>query len=242
MSRTNAVLIQDAEAWGLDSSSAACLVVQAALKFAGVPYSTSTASDSFTTSTERPVLTVGDTVFTGAAQILDFLKSKHGLDSRLDSRQVARSYAFQCMIEHTLHRAWQYNMYVDATNFAATTKPVITKGAPFGSATLISYQRRSAVTKSLEGTTEMCLRCVPHCYAALSAQLGDSPYFCGDRPGSLDAIAFGYLALQLHATTPNQPFAAAMRRFPNLMSAGPRCSCERRISTSNHPLLNQILR
>lgn len=215
MSR-NAVLFQDAEAWGLASSSPQCLVAQAALKFAGVQYSTSTASDSFTSSAERPVLAVGDTVLAGAAQILDYLKSKHGLDLRLDSRQVSRAYAFQCMIEDRLHRAWQYNMFIDNANFASTTKPVITQGAPFGSALLISYQRRSEVRKSLDGTTETCLLCVPQSYAALSALLGDSPYFCGDRPGSLDAVVFGYLAVQLHATTPNQPFAAAMRPFPNL--------------------------
>jgi glutathione S-transferase len=215
MSR-NAVLFQDAEAWGLASSSPQCLVAQAALKFAGVQYSTSTASDSFSSSTERPILAVGDTVLAGSAQILDYLKSKHGLDLRLDSRQVSRAYAFQSMIEDRLHKAWQYNMFVDNANFASTTKPVITQGAPFGSALLISYQRRNEVRKSLDGTTETCLLCVPQSYAALSALLGDSPYFCGDRPGSLDAVAFGYLAVQLHATTPNQPFAAAMRPFPNL--------------------------
>jgi metaxin len=222
MSRSNAVLFQDAEAWGLASSSPHCLVAQAALKFAGVSYSTSTASDSFASSTERPVLVIGDTVLTGAGQILDHLKSKCGLDSRLDSKQVARSYAFQCMIEDRLHKAWQYNMFVDNDNFVSTTRPVITQGAPFGSAFYISHQIRNSVRKSLDGITDACLRSVPQSYAALSALLGDSPYFCGDRPGSLDAVAFGHLALQLHATTPNQPFAAAMRPYPNLKSV---CSC-----------------
>jgi metaxin len=221
MLQNNAILFQDAEAWGLASSSPHCLVAQAALKFAGVPYSTSTPSDSFTSSTERPVLSIGDTVYTGSAQILEHLKSKHALDSRLDSRQVARAYAFQCMIEDRLLRAWRYNMFVDDSNFVSATKPIVTKGAPFGSAFLMSHQRRSAVRKSLEGVTESCLRCVPQCYAALSALLGDSPYFCGDRPGSLDAVAFGHLAVQLHAVTPNQPFAAAMRPYPNLKSAHP---------------------
>ena len=220
MARSNSVLFQDAEAWGLASSSPQCLVAQAALKFAGVPFSTSTAADSFASSTERPVLAIGDLVLTGAAQILEHLKSKHGLDSRLDARQVARAYAFQCMIEDRLHRAWQYNMYVDNANFVSTTKPVITQGAPFGSSFFISYQRRNSVRKALEGVTEACLRSVPHSYAALSALLGDSPYFCGDRPGSLDAVAFGHLAVQLHATTPNTPFAAAMQ-FPNLKSEFP---------------------
>lgn len=240
MSRTNVVLFQDAEAWGLASSSPHCLVAQAALKFAGAPYSTSTASDSFTSSTERPILYTGDSVFTGIAQILEHLKSKHGLDSRLDSRQVARAYAFQCMIEDRLLRAWQYNMYVDDTNFAFATKPVISSGAPFGSAFLISYQRRNSVRKNLDGITETCLRCVPHSYAALSALLGDSPYFCGDRPGSLDAVVFGHLALQLHAVTPNQPFAAAMRPYPNLTFAHPRPLCQRSFSfpaSSPGPLL-----
>lgn len=132
--------------------------------------------------------------------------------------QVARAYAFQSMIEDRLHKAWQYNMFVDDDNFASTTKPVITQGAPFGSAFLISYQLRNSVRKSLDGINDSCLRSVPQSYAALSALLGDSPYFCGDRPGSLDAVAFGHLALQLHATTPNQPFAAAMRPYPNLKS------------------------
>lgn len=132
--------------------------------------------------------------------------------------QVARAYAFQSMIEDRLHKAWQYNMFVDDDNFASTTKPVITQGAPFGSAFLISYQLRNSVRKSLDGISDSCLRSVPQSYAALSALLGDSPYFCGDRPGSLDAVAFGHLALQLHATTPNQPFAAAMRPYPNLKS------------------------
>jgi hypothetical protein len=88
MSRTDAVLFQDAEAWGLASSSPHCLVAQAALKFAGVPYSTSTASDSSASSSERPVLKIGVEVLTGAGQILDHLKSKYGLDARLDSKQV----------------------------------------------------------------------------------------------------------------------------------------------------------
>jgi metaxin len=225
MTRANAVLFQDAEAWGLASSSPHCLIAQSALKFAGVPYSTSTATDAFSSSKERPILSIGDAVFTGTAQILEYLKSHHGLDSRLDPRQVARVYAFQCMIEDRLHRAWLYNMFLDNTNFACATKPVITQGAPFGSAFLISYQRRNAVRKALDGISEECLRSVPQSYASLSALLGDSPYFCGDRPGSLDAVAFGHLALQLHATTPNQPFAAAMRPYPNLKSVSFRFIC-----------------
>ena len=76
MSRSNAVLFQDAEAWGLASSNPHCLIAQAALKFAGVPYHTSTAPNSFSSSAERPVLTIGDVVLTGAAQIIEHLRSK----------------------------------------------------------------------------------------------------------------------------------------------------------------------
>lgn len=51
----------------------------------------------------------------------------------------------------------------------------------------------------------------------LSAKLADNKYFCGDKPSSLDALIFGYLAPLLHLSLPNDRLQMHLCSYPNLV-------------------------
>jgi glutathione S-transferase len=52
---------------------------------------------------------------------------------------------------------------------------------------------------------------------ALSRLLGDRPYFCGDRPSSIDACILGFLGVTVYVTGDNPLFSYAAS-LPNLKS------------------------
>jgi hypothetical protein len=51
----------------------------------------------------------------------------------------------------------------------------------------------------------------------LSSKLGDNKYFCGDKPCSLDALIFGYLAPLLKAPLPSDRLQLHLSSMPNLV-------------------------
>ncbi|VDM73636.1 unnamed protein product [Strongylus vulgaris] len=51
----------------------------------------------------------------------------------------------------------------------------------------------------------------------LSAKLGDNKFFCGNKPSSLDALVFGYLAPLLRLPLPNDRLQLHLRACPNLV-------------------------
>lgn len=51
----------------------------------------------------------------------------------------------------------------------------------------------------------------------LSAKLGDNKYFCGDKPCSLDALIFGYLAPLLRLPLPNDRIQMHLSSCANLV-------------------------
>lgn len=52
---------------------------------------------------------------------------------------------------------------------------------------------------------------------ALSQKLGDNKYFCGDKPCSLDALIFGYLAPLLKLPLPSDRLQLHLQSLPNLV-------------------------
>lgn len=52
----------------------------------------------------------------------------------------------------------------------------------------------------------------------LSAKLGDNKYMCGNKPSSLDALVFGFLAPLLRLPFPNDRLQIHLSACPNLVS------------------------
>lgn len=51
---------------------------------------------------------------------------------------------------------------------------------------------------------------------SLSSKLGDNKYFCGDKPCSVDALIFGYLAPFLKLPLPSDRIQVHLSSLPNL--------------------------
>ncbi|KAI9202560.1 uncharacterized protein BJ171DRAFT_177122 [Polychytrium aggregatum] len=176
-----------------------------------------------------PMLLAGAEPIAGTSNILAFLKKRDGadLDTHLTESQRAQATALICLIEENLNNALLYTWWLESENFVKSTRPKFSKALGFISRYYVPNQLREKARFRLKGTRtiESDGKEVPEVYLEardiykeLAKMLGDKPFFFGDRPTSLDAVAYGHLALHTYPSLANvQLFTMLSFEFPTLV-------------------------
>ncbi|ORY98873.1 Tom37 C-terminal domain-domain-containing protein [Syncephalastrum racemosum] len=213
-------------AFNVPSIDPRCLVVETYMRFLRVDYTVVHANDpQYSPTGELPLLKDGNVWVAGATRILAHL-AKHNLDANesLSDTEKADSYAYSALIQDKLYDCMIYTWYADTTNFVKNIRPTYAKLLSFPSRYLTPIQLKKAAKarlskynveikdddkglpqneveemKELQRTGwHFMYRLARDTYSTLNQLLGEKSFLFGDRPTTLDAIAFGYLALHLY--------------------------------------------
>ncbi|KAJ3182277.1 metaxin 1 [Gaertneriomyces sp. JEL0708] len=197
-------------AWkGLPSFDPFCLSVEAYLQFSGVEWVVHECDNPRVSPTgELPMLcNLSSEPIVGATHIMRHLSRQgHDLDGHLSPRQKAQSIAYTSLIEDKLYDALLYSWWMEHANFAKSTRPTLSKSLRGWAGLRVPTQLQKKAEQRLrayrpvrqpDGTKSTTVyEMARDCYRDLALLLGDKPFmFPGDSPTSLDAIAFGHLAL-----------------------------------------------
>lgn len=210
-------------AWGLPSFSPFCLKLDAYLRMAGIPYTARTGDMRKSPKGKLPWIDDDGALLGDSSAIIDYLKKKHGdpLDARLSRDERARLHTLQRMIEEHTYFALAFLRW-SSEAAKPHLRAAFSKILPPLVGGLIMGLIRKDVLKSAKSQgigrhshAEIIDR-LRLDLEAVSLSLGESPYFFGDEPTSLDAILYGFLANMLE-TPWDAPEKAVAEEFPNLL-------------------------
>ena len=212
--------------WGLPSVSPFCLKLDAYLRMTGIPHKSVTVPTPFggpkgkAPWIEHDGKKIGDSGF-----IIDYLKKTFGKDpdASLSPSDRAVSLAMRRLLEENLYWAMVYDRWAIDRNWAVFQTIVLDGVSPLMRRVIGPLARRS-VRAQLKGHG-MGVHPYPDIQAiafrdlqALSDFLGSKPWFMGETPTELDAIAYGFLANALVPDGIVSPIKDFGRSKSNLMS------------------------
>ena len=197
-------LYQFQPAFGLPNASPFCMKIETYLRMVQLPYRAPPVSLSDFGKSPKgkmPYIVEGDRVLADSSFIVDYLKQTYGdpLDAWLSPKDRSMALAYQRLLEENLYWAMVYVRWVESIGWSHT------RAAFFGSMPvplrwIIPHVARRGILRQLRGHG-MGRHSAQEIYAigqrditALAEFLGDKPYFLGDRPSSLDAVAYAFLA------------------------------------------------
>lgn len=193
-------------ACGLPDLSPFCIKLETFLRMAQIPYETSLGYPSQAPKGKLPYIEYNGNIVSDSSLIVDFLTDTFDvpLDSTLDNRQTAVGRAFQSMIEEHLYFAIVYFRWQDEEGWSSyesvVTQTIHQAGAPMWLSSTLSKMSRKSVLKSLlaQGTGRHSraevsdLACQQ--LSAMSNFLTTKSFFLGEKPSSIDATVYSFLA------------------------------------------------
>uniref|UniRef100_H3B5J0 Metaxin n=1 Tax=Latimeria chalumnae TaxID=7897 RepID=H3B5J0_LATCH len=216
--------------WGLPSVHPESLIVMAYARFAGAPVKVNATDNPWKAPTGKlPALISEDTVITQPTGILSFLrKKKYNADYELSAKQGADTLAYIALLEEKLHPALLHTFWVDAENYCNVTRSWFASKIPFPlNLYLPGKMSRAALNRilltkgaspfySLIEVEAQIYRDAKECLNLLSHRLGNSQFFFENKPTSLDAFVFGFLAPLYKASLPSAQLQQHIKQLPNL--------------------------
>ncbi|XP_025929556.1 metaxin-3 [Apteryx rowi] len=222
---------------------------QAYAKFSGAPLTVNAINNCWRAPKgEVPILISEDTVISQPAKILNFLrKQKYNADYELSAKQGADTLAYIALLEEKLLPALLHTFWVEAENYCSVTKPWFASRIPFPlSLYLPGKMSREALNRilltrggpplySLTEVEAQIYRDAKECLNLLSKRLGTSQFFFGNRPSTLDAFVFGFLAPLYKVCFPRVQLQEHLKQLPNLCRfCDDILSCYFRLAVSGH--------
>lgn len=210
-------------AWGLVSVSPFCLKLDAFLRMTGIEHEAVTAKTPFggpkgkAPWIEHEGRKIGDSTL-----IILYLKQRFGADPNraLSAQQQGLALAIQRMIEENLYWAMVHDRWHTPENWPLLKSSVL-GGLPSLPREILAPIARRGVKKQLVGHG-MGIHSAAEIAAigardidALSAILGDKPWFFGDDPTETDAVAYGQLA-NIYSVGFASPMKAVIAGHANL--------------------------
>ncbi|MET3965717.1 MULTISPECIES: glutathione S-transferase family protein [Bradyrhizobium] len=187
--------------FGLPEISPFVTKTEVQLKMAGLPYRKERAMPPASPKGQLPFIDDGGEAVADSTFIRAHIERRYGFDfdAGLSLAERAQAWAFERMIEHHVYWALVGARWVDPVNFAKGPAHFF-DGAPEHNREKLreDAQFRVAENYLLSGLgrhapdddVDLAVRSL----FALSVQLGDKAYLMGNKPGGVDATAFGALA------------------------------------------------
>lgn len=200
----------------MPSSSPFCIKVEAYLKMAGFPYETVHMSDPRKGPKGKlPFIEYDGQRMGDSHLIINHLEqtAQAPMDAHLSDAQKAQSLIARRMLDE--HLAWviiyirwapEKNANIIKNTFFAAI-PSFIRGFLFRKIRRYMLQSIRLQGISRHSVEEICALAEED-IRALSVLLGDNPYFFGNAPSTLDAVAYAYLASIIHA-----PIESPIKRF-----------------------------
>jgi glutathione S-transferase len=216
-------LFQFEPAFGLPNASPFCMKVETYLRMVGLEYRLAPRANIMNAPKGKmPWIEDDGRVIPDSGFIIDYLKDRYGdpLDTHLMPEEHAVALAFRRLLEENLYWAVLYSRWFTAEGWA------LTRGAFFGGLppvlrAVVAAGARRGMRKELwghgmgrHGAQEIAAIGKVD-LMALANFLGSKPYFMGDRPTSLDASAYAFLANLLWAPL-EMPLKAQAQTYPQL--------------------------
>jgi len=205
--------------------NASCLAVQAFLHMAGLDFTIEMRSnaENMSPSGKVPFIKAGAFVISEMDPIVAFVNSKGvSLTELLDAGQKADMRAYMSLVNNVMGNAELYLSWLDEVTLASVTSPRHEAVHPWPLGKLLTWQRKSQVTKRLAAlgwtskSLEEVYQEVDTCCRALSERLDNSPFFFGSRPTELDALVFGHVFSVLTTPLPDNRLKGIVQQFENL--------------------------
>ncbi len=216
-------LYQFPPCWGLPNASPFCMKVENYLRMSNLPYRTvSVLNPAKGPKGKLPFITDNGQTVADSSFILDYLKATHGdtLDAQLGEAERAQALALQRLLEEHLYWCAVHDRWAVDENWAFT-KPAFFGALPPAVRDLVAALARRGQLKELHGqgigrhTREEIDALGKADLTALSHVLAGKPFFLGDRPTSLDATAYAFLANLLWVPI-DSPLTRHARALQNL--------------------------
>ncbi|KAK5969338.1 Metaxin-1 [Trichostrongylus colubriformis] len=224
--------------FGLPSIDVKCLQFLACSKMCASPVSVVYASSPWNSPTgEYPVLfdkTNQGKTTTDFDKFVDMLR-KSGqevvIDAELTPSERSQIDAFHCFLEQYINPAVASNFFFfsfslsamhtfwgDDLNYNTVTHHWFSSRLSFPYNMYYLEKRRKRIQRLLsEKSVSSVMKDGLQALNLLSSKLGDNKFFCGNKPSSLDALVFGYLAPLLRLPLPNDRLQLHLRACPNLV-------------------------
>jgi glutathione S-transferase len=211
--------------WGLPNLSPFCMKVETWLKLAGLPYEVVVnKAPNRAPLGKLPVVEDGGRKIPDSHTILDELARSHGvkLDDGLTAAERATALAFTRLCSEHLYWAVVYTRWGEDAGWNAV-RPVFFGFLPGPVQALVAALVRRGTLKQLRGhglgrhPPEEILRRGAQDLGAIADFLGDKPFMFGERPTSLDATVYAFVANVLDVPIDSALKRAAAAR-PNLVA------------------------
>ena len=200
---------------------------------AGIAYESAPLDYSLAPKGKMPFVEIDGQRMGDSTLILERLSKEPGKDPDADLGRTERavSHAFRRMIKENLYWVMAFDRWVTEENFSVVYTPVLIDVffaalPPEHQQAYVAATRKSMVDQThAQGmgrhTVDEVQQIGMADLQAISDYLGDKPFFMGDKPTTVDATLYGYLANMLLV-----PIASKARDFgrtlPNLLA-----HCER---------------
>lgn len=195
-------LFQFPACWNLPNPSPFCMKLETYLRMTHLPFESVYVSDPRKSpSGKLPYIIDDGKKVTDTSLIIDYLKQKYGdtLDADLNKEQKAQALALQRLIEEHLYWVIVYSRWIDSMNWFSVKKLFFSK-LPGVFRNIIANSIRKKIMRDLVGqglgrlSLDEIYQTGVKDLAAMNILLGDKPYFMGDKPTSIDACGYGFLA------------------------------------------------
>lgn len=197
-------LFQFEPAFGLPNASPFCMKLETYLRMAGLPFELPKVTMRDMRRSPKGKMpyiedngkTIADSTF-----IVDYLKATYGdkLDAWLSPEQAAVALAFQRLLEENLYWAAVHARWTEPQGWALTKSAFFDKMPP-PLKWIVPPLARRGILKEMHGhgmgrhSADEIVAIGRRDITALAYFLGDKPYFMGEQPCSLDAIAYAFIA------------------------------------------------
>ena len=210
--------------FGLPNLSPFCMKLETWLRMSQIPFETKPANIRKAPNGKLPYIKDGQDYIGDTSLIIDHLRQKYpsALDQHLSASEQAISLAMQRLFENHLNFAMIYNRWIEAENWPKMRALFLGDLPPVLKQTLPPLIQKK-VLRDIKGhglgkhPAETIYKMALDDLQAIRDFLADKPYFMGEQPTSLDAVAYAFLAniLWVPLTNPLQDF---IQDSPNLVA------------------------
>ena len=194
------ILHQFQRTWGIPNLSPFCCKIETYLRMADIDYEIRPTLPSRAPKGKLPYIDDDGVKLADSRFIISHLKSTYkDLDNELTHSESAISIAMQRLLEEHLFWIALYSRWQYTDDNWKINKQAIFGGLPPVIRDMVANRWRQKIKQQIFGhgtgrhRPEEIFALGQHDIDALSAHLGNQPYFLGDQPTALDASAFGLL-------------------------------------------------
>ncbi len=211
---------------GVEDPSPFVLKVHTFLRMAGIEYE-SRGNIGYLRKSPKgklPYLKDGDEIVADSSFIIDYLTEKYSvdLDDHLSKEQKAQAYFAKKAFEESWYWCGVYFRWAHEPSWQKL-KPIFFKSLSFPLSKIVPLVARKGIVGTIKGqgtgkhTESEILTIAKQHFDHFEAQLGDKQYWFGDKPSSIDAIAFAFLAQAILFELDN-PIAKLAKEYSGLVA------------------------